>query len=153
LIAFALAVAATAFLGPPAHAQSATLTLGVGAPVTTLTYDLSPDPTSSPTVAASPASFDVNVTTDDVAGWVLTIEASNTYLDMATRSINCNNISWTATGTGYRNGILSGVSAQTVGQAAGSGSWTGSLSFVMANQWTYVAGSYSDTIVYTLTAI
>jgi hypothetical protein len=153
IAAVAAALGLIFFLGSPAGAQSATLSVGVGTPVTDLSFDLTSDPVALPQAPASPASFTVNVTTNAVANWVLTVEATNQYLDTSTRSIDCRNISWSATGTSYRNGVLSASSAQTVAAAAGSGSWDGTLSFEIANLWTYVSGSYSDTIVYTLTAI
>jgi len=137
-----------------AMAQSPTVALSIGfpTPVTSLSFDLVSGPDSSPSVTATPSSFTAQVVTSNTTTWTLTVSASDAYLDPTTRLIPVGNISWTASGTGFVNGSLS-VSPQTVASGSGSGTFSGTLSFVMLNRWTYPTGMYTDTITYTATAI
>lgn len=137
-----------------AMAQSPTVALSVGfpTPVTSLSFGLVSGPDVASSVAASPSSFTVQVVTTNTTTWTLQVSASGAYLDPTTRQVPIGNISWTASGTGFIDGAL-GVSSQTVASGSGSGTFTGTMSFVMLNRWTYPTGMYSDTITYTATAI
>jgi len=67
--------------------------------------------------------------------------------------IAINNLTWTATGTGFQpTGISNKTTAQAVGGWTGSGNQSGSQSYNLVNNWAYVTGTYAVTLNYTLTA-
>lgn len=152
------AVGAAVFLllaactGARADGPSISLSIGSPQPVGSLSFNMAANPNIQPTIPASPASFSVQVVASSTTTWTLEVSAAEAYLDPITRLIPVGNITWSATGTGFVGGTLS-VDPQTVASGAGSGTFTGSLSFVMLNEWTYPTGTYSDTITYTATAI
>lgn len=152
----ALGVTVACLLAAPgvsfADGPSISLSVGYPQPVGSLSFDLSSDPTSQSSVTSSPASFGIEVITENTDTWTLQVNADEAYLDPATRLIPVGNISWSATGTGFVGGVLS-VTPQTVATGAGSNTFTGTVSFSMLNEWTYPTGSYSDTITYTAIAI
>ena len=61
-------------------------------------------------------------------------------------------LSWTASGPGFVNGTLNGITPQTVGSWNGSGVRTGTQTFRFANSWMYSSGTYSVSLLYTLTS-
>ena len=111
------------------------------------------DPDSTPAIAASGGPITVTAKARTTIGSTVTlsVQASGDLLS-GLDSIPISRISWTATGTGFVNGTLSAAGAQAVGTWVSSGSWSGTQSYVMANSWSYVAGTYSATLTYTLTA-
>jgi hypothetical protein len=71
-----------------------------------------------------------------------------TNLFNGSESIGINNVSWTATGD-FVAGTM-GAGPVTVGSWTNSGNRTGTLSFLLANSWTYATGIYTTTVTYTL---
>ena len=67
-------------------------------------------------------------------------------------TIAISNVTWTATGTGFRAGTMSRTTSQLVGRWTGSGTRTGTLSFFLANSWSYATGNYTQRVTFTLTA-
>jgi len=70
-------------------------------------------------------------------------------------SIAISQVTWVATPSPpFRNGTLSSASAQTV--AAGVGNVAnpsrGSITFRLTNSWTYDAGIYTQSLLFTLSA-
>jgi hypothetical protein len=61
-------------------------------------------------------------------------------------------MTWTATGTGYVSGTMNRTTAQTAGSWTASGQRIGTFSYFLVNSWSYIVGSYSTSIGYTLTA-
>ena len=61
-------------------------------------------------------------------------------------------ISWTANGAGFTAGTLSRTAAQTVGSWVGSGARSGTQTFAFENRWDHPSGTYTVTLVYTLSA-
>ena len=68
--------------------------------------------------------------------------------------VDISNVTWVATpAPPFQNGVLS----KTVAQRLASGTGTvnparqGQVTFRLANSWTYTAGLYTQTIVFTLT--
>lgn len=154
-IAAALAVAASCLLAVDHRAwadPSISLSVGYPEPVESIAFDLAAAPSVQSSAPSSPASFGVEVTTENTDTWTLQVSAAEAYLDPVTQRIPIGNVTWSASGTGFVGGTLS-VDPQTVASGAGSGTFTGTLSFFMLNEWSYPTGSYSDTITYTAAAI
>lgn len=110
------------------------------------------DPDSVPSIAATenPVSVTVKAQTGGASAVTLTAQA-NGDLDSGTDTIAITNVTWTATGAGFVGGTMD-TTAQSAGSWTGSGRRDGTFSFWLANSWDYAAGSYSQTVVYTLTA-
>jgi hypothetical protein len=81
---------------------------------------------------------------------VLTVQAKDDHTDRTNR-IGVENVRWNASGAGFRSGTLSRTAPQVLGSWTGSGERTGSVSFFLANRFEYPTGTYSATLVYTLT--
>lgn len=111
------------------------------------------DPDATPSLAANenPVGVTANVRTGSGSTATLTVLA-NSDLVSGSDSIGIGNVSWTATGSGFVNGVLSKTTAQNVGSWTGSGVRTGTLNFFLANSWDYATGNYSATATFTLTA-
>ena len=73
--------------------------------------------------------------TDDLRSGITVIPASN--------------ITWTATGAGFIGGTLA-KSAVTVATWTGSGIRSGTQQFLLRNLWTHPTGTYTLTMIYTL---
>ncbi|MDD5543226.1 MAG: hypothetical protein PHX83_08630 [Acidobacteriia bacterium] len=150
------------FNGMAAFAGSTTATLTINATVssraeltlspTSITF---PDasPTSSPTVAAnSTVAVTANVRTASTSTATLTALA-NGDLVSGSNTIPISNVTWTATPSPFIAGTMNKTTAQSAATfSAGSGSYSGTYTFSMANSWSYNTGSYSQTVTYTLTA-
>jgi len=69
-------------------------------------------------------------------------------------TIAISNVTWTATGTGYKAGTMNKTTAQTAGSWTGSGSYSGTFSYFVVNSWSYVVTgtNYTVSTTYTLTA-
>jgi hypothetical protein len=61
-------------------------------------------------------------------------------------------ITWTASGPGFVNGAMSRTAPQLVGSWIGSGVRSGIQTFRFENRWTHPSGTYTVTLLYTLTA-
>ncbi len=110
------------------------------------------DPDSVPSIAATenPVSVTVKTQAGSASSVTLTAQA-NGDLDSGTDTIDITNVTWTATGAGFVGGTMD-TAAQSAGAWTGSGRRDGTFSYALANSWDYTAGSYSQTVVYTLTA-
>jgi hypothetical protein len=130
-----------------AVADRAKLTLGVAA----ISFPAA-DPDTDPSIAApeNPVAVTVKVHTGSASTVTLSVEA-NGDLDSGSDTIAISNVTWTAAGAGFVSGAMD-TSAQPAGSWTGSGQRNGTFSYFLANDWTYPTGSYSQTVVYTLTA-
>ena len=108
------------------------------------------DPTATPIMNAGPVTVDVGARTTAGASVTLTVLASGD-LSSGTSSIAINNLTWTASGTGFVAGTSDATTAQNVGAWTGSGVRSGSQSFLLPNSWSYVPGTYTAVLNYTLT--
>ncbi|MBN1458130.1 MAG: hypothetical protein JXA57_01250 [Armatimonadetes bacterium] len=110
------------------------------------------DPDSVPSIAATenPVSVTVKAQTGGGSSITLTVQADGD-LESGTDTIDVSNVTWTATGAGFVAGTMD-TAAQTAGSWTGPGRYDGTFSYQLANSWDYAAGSYSQTVVYTLTA-
>jgi hypothetical protein len=157
----AVAVAAIALMQPLAAANvtsnvtvsatvSATAKLSLGA--TTVTFD-DKDPDTVSSIAANEGAISITAKgkTSTGSNITLTLQAADD-LKSGSDVIGIGNVTWAASGEGFVAGTVSKSSAVSVASWLNSGSRTGSVSFVMANSWSYATGNYSVTATYTLTA-
>ena len=69
--------------------------------------------------------------------------------------IDISNVTWVATpAPPFQNGTLSKTVAQRVASGTGNvnPARTGSVTFKLANSWTYSTGNYTQTVLFTLSA-
>jgi hypothetical protein len=81
----------------------------------------------------------------------LTVQASDD-LRSGVSVLPASLITWTATGPGYVNGALSRTTPQLVGSWTGSGVRVGTQDYRFQNSWNHAPGTYTVTLVYTLTS-
>lgn len=81
----------------------------------------------------------------------LTVQADDD-LRSGLQVIPASALRWTASGPGFVSGTVSTAAAQLLGGWTNSGVWTGEQQYVLENQWSYAAGTYSTTLTYTLAA-
>jgi hypothetical protein len=136
-------------LAMPSPSAAQTVTFSVTP--STFTYP-SASPDSSPVVTSPQLTLSYRVSNNSGGTWTISIQAQ-TGLVSGSSSIPAGNITWTATPAPFVNGTLS-TNAQTLAQGSGNAFPTksGYLTFSLKNLWTYAAGTYSHTVVFTLSA-
>ena len=67
-------------------------------------------------------------------------------------TIPIGNVTWAASGSGFRAGTMSKTTSQLAGSWTKSGNYSGTFSFFLHNSWSYATGNYTQTVTYTLTA-
>jgi hypothetical protein len=112
------------------------------------------DPDLVPVVSSTPATIEYRVRQNSNNPWSLTVLAGGD-LAAGASNIAISEVTWVATPSPpFRNGTLSSTSAQTV--AAGVGNQAnparGSITFRLTNSWTYDAGIYTQSLLFTLSA-
>ena len=119
---------------------------------TTVTF-LNADPDTTPVITASEGAISItaDAKTSKHSTVALTVVAGGD-LKSGVNTIAISNITWTAAGSGFVAGTLSKTTPRTVGSWAGSGNRTGTVTFKLANAWTYATGTYTATLTFTLTA-
>lgn len=136
----------------PAAATAQRLDLSLSPRVITFP---SSDPDAVPIVAAPPVQVAYRVRQNDKNGpWTLTVLAGGD-LVAGSSVIPISNVTWVATpAPPLQNGTLSKTVAQRL--ASGTGNLnptaTGSITFQLANSWTYNTGTYTQTVLFTLSA-
>jgi hypothetical protein len=143
LLAGVAAVVLTLAFGSPAGAQTLTLTLGTASFV----YP-SGDPDSTPAVSSPSINVTYRVQANGGKNWHLAVRANG---DLARTgggaTIPTTNTTFTGT---IGSGTLSNVD-QTLASGVGNrSSLTRTITFTLQNLWTYSAGTYTQTIVFTL---
>lgn len=113
----------------------------------------SADPDISPTISSAPIVVTVRIRQSPLP-WQLSVLANGDLLS-GPATVDITNVTWTATpAPPFQNGTLSKTIAQRL--ASGNGNVNpainGSVTFRLANAWTYTAGTYSQTLVFTLSA-
>lgn len=135
-------------LGLPQAAQGDAISIVLGASALTFP-DADPD-----TVSAIPASQNpFTITAKAQAAtttWMMTVIATDD-IRGGSNVIPASSLFWTATGARFQGGSMSKTSMVTVGSGP-KGDFSGTLSFFLSNSWSYVPGSYSTQLVYTLVA-
>lgn len=144
----ALLIVASALLLPAtAAAQRLTLTVTPRMVVFPLG-----DPDLVPVVEAAPVEVSYRVQGNPRVTWLLTIRAAG-HLTSGASTVDISNITWIATpAPPFQNGTLNATVEQTL--AAGTGTVNpaqqASVTFRLANSWLYPAGTYTQTVVFTL---
>jgi hypothetical protein len=110
-----------------------------------------PDTVSSIPAIGNPVTVTANAQTTGNKTITLTVLA-NGDLVSGSSTIPINNVTWTATGSGFLAGTMSRTTPQTAGRWQGSGNRTGTFSYFLKNSWSYATGNYTQTVTYTLTA-
>ena len=93
----------------------------------------------------------VDARTSTAGAVTLTVVAGDD-LKSGTDAISIDNLTWTATGTGFSDGTMNKTTPQSVGSWTGSGTRTGTVTYKLANSLNYATGNYSATLTYTLTS-
>jgi hypothetical protein len=111
------------------------------------------DPDTVPQIAASqgPITITARARAAATGAVTLTLRASDD-LRSGLITIPADRITWTSTGAGFAAGTLSAAIDRTVASWAGSGVRTGTQTFFFRNLWTYATGTYTLTMLFTLTA-
>lgn len=113
----------------------------------------SADPDLVPLVTAAPITVQIRVR-QNTGPWQLTVTA-NGDLNSGADTVDITNVTWTATpAPPFQGGTLSKTVAQRVASGTGTvnPAQNGSVAFRLANSWNYAAGTYSQTLVFTLSA-
>lgn len=141
-----------------AQASTATLSANVStvAKLTLSTASLSfpdADPDAIPQVPSSggPMLITAKARANPGAQVTLTVQASDD-LRSGVNVLPASNITWTATGPGFVAGTLSASSPVTVATWTGSGVRNGTQQLYFRNLWTHPTGTYTVSLLYTLSA-
>ena len=158
LLVLAALLAAPVSAAAQQNSRDATLTANVNALANLTLSSLAlafpdADPDTVPQIPSStgPVVVETKARAFQGESTTLTVAAADD-LRSGTDVIPASALSWTASGTGFVSGTLTVGVAQTVGSWANSGVHAGTLTWVLANSWTYAPGTYSLTLTYTLTA-
>ena len=144
----------------PAVAQTSTATLSADIrPLAKLTLstssvsfpDADPDIVAQVPALGGPITIIAKSRATAGAQVVLTV-ASSDNLRSGVQVITASAITWTATGAGFVSGALSATTPVMVGQWTGSGTYAGTQQLLFRNLWSYATGTYTASLVYTLTA-
>ena len=148
--AIALAFAAEMLLtAAPAAAQRLDLSISPQ----TISFPLS-DPDTVPIVSSVSTQLTYRVRQNNNQPWTLTVLAMGDLIS-GLSTVDIGSVSWVATpAPPFQNGTLSKTVAQRLAGGVGNinPTATGQIAFRLANSWTYTAGLYTQTIVFTLAA-
>ena len=114
----------------------------------------SQDPDAAPVLYSAPVQVRYRVRANNNGSWTLSVLAEGDLISGGA-TVDISNISWLATpAPPFQNGTLSKTVAQTLASGSGNtqGNPTGQVTFRLANLWTYPAGTYTQTVVFTLSA-
>ena len=135
----------------PAPAQAQQLDLSISP--ATITFAAA-DPDTVPVISSPPVQVTYRVRQNNFEPWVLSILAQGDLVS-GSATVDISNISWVATpAPPFQNGVMSRTVAQRVASGTGNqaSSSQGQITFRLANSWNYVAGLYTQTVIFTLTA-
>jgi hypothetical protein len=112
------------------------------------------DPDLAPVIVAVPVQVQYRIRQNNRVPWTLTVRANGDLL-AGSATVDISNVSWVATpAPPFQNGTLSRTIEQVL--ASGDGNvnptGTGSVTFQLANSWTYSAGNYTQTLLFTLSS-
>ncbi len=112
----------------------------------------SADPDTTPTLSAAPLTLTYTVFLSGGAEWRITVQASDD-LRNGSSTIPASSMTWTAVpAPPFRAGTLSRLAAQTM--ASGRGDVflqaAGTATFSLPNSWDYDVGSYTTSVIFTL---
>jgi len=143
-----------------AAGQSSTATLSANvSPVANLTISSASvsfpdaDPDTIPQIPAlgGPLLITAKARANPGAQVVLSVQAADD-LRSGVTLIPVTNITWTVTGAGFVPGTMSQTASATVASWTGSGVRSGSQQLYFRNLWTHPTGTYTVSLLYTLSA-
>jgi hypothetical protein len=143
-----------------AAAQAATATMSANvSPLAKLTLstasasfpDADPDGVPQIPTAGGPILITAKSRANPGMQVLLTLQAADD-LRSGINLIAASNITWTASGPGFVAGTLSKVTPVTVATWTGSGVHTGSQQLYLRNLWSHPTGTYTASLLYTLSA-
>jgi hypothetical protein len=136
------------WLPAPAYAQRFDLT------VSPLSITLpASDPDTVPIVSSAPVQLTYRVRAYS-GPWTITLLAMGDLISGAS-TVDISNVTWVATpAPPFQNGTMSKTVAQRLASGTGNvnPAQQGQITFRLANSWTYVAGLYTQTVVFTISA-
>jgi len=143
-----LALLAAGVAALPASAAAQRIDLSIS-PLT-INFPIA-DPDVVPLVSSTAVQITYRIRQND-GPWTMTVLALGDLIS-GVATVDISNVTWIATpAPPFQNGTLSKTVAQRL--AGGSGSInptaTGQVTFRLANSWTYTAGLYTQTIIFTL---
>lgn len=119
---------------------------------TVITFPAS-DPDLVPQISSVPVTVSYRIRLSTGA-WQLTVLASGNLMS-GSSTVDISNVTWVATPVPpFLNGTLNHTVAQVVASGVGNvnPAATGAVTFRLKNSWTYDSGTYTQTVVFTLTA-
>ena len=141
----------------PAGAQVATATLNADLPAfAKLSFSANSivfpdgDPDVLPMLDAGPVTITAKARASAGATVSLTVQAADD-LRSGIDTIPADALTWMASGPGFTAGTMSRTSPQLVASWSGSGVRVGTQSYRFRNRWTYGSGTYTTSLLYTLT--
>ncbi len=137
------------FLAAPTIAGAQQLDLTISPLVVTFPTT---DPDTAPVLSAPPVTVQYRVRGNGNRPWLLTVQASGDLVSLQSQ-IPASAVTWVAApAPPFRAGTMSSTQAQTL--ASGNGNvnptTTGTVTFRLTNSWTYDAGTYLQTLTFTL---
>ena len=114
----------------------------------------SSDPDALPVVVAAPVTVSYRIRQNAGSGWSLTVLAGGDLISGPSR-VDISNVTWTATpAPPFQGGTLSKTVAQRIASGTGNvaNPSSGSVMFRLANSWTYSTGTYTQTVLFTLSS-
>lgn len=112
----------------------------------------SADPDTTPTLSAPPLTLTYTVFLSGGAEWRITVLASDDFRN-GPSVIPVSSVTWAATpAPPFRSGTLSRTAAQTVARGVGDVllQASGTATFSLPNSWSYDVGTYTASLVFTL---
>lgn len=149
LLAAVVAAAGLTVLPPSASAQRLELSLSPRV----ITF-LESDPDTVPVIDAAPVQVTYRVQQNARTPWTLTVRA-NGDLIAGLATVDISNVTWLATPSPpFQNGTLSRTVETTLASGVGNVNpiQHASVTFRLANSWTYSAGNYTQTVLFTLSS-
>jgi hypothetical protein len=140
------------------EAQSATATLSAPLPslarltlsTNSLTFpDADPDLVPQVPALQGPVTITAKARAPQGETVTLTVQA-NDDLRSGVTVLPASLVTWTGSGAGFVEGTLSASVGQLVATWAGSGVHTGTQTYRFENRWTHPTGTYTVTLLYTL---
>jgi hypothetical protein len=110
------------------------------------------DPDTAPVLSATPVTVQYRVRSNGNRPWLLTVQASDDLVS-GPSLIPASAVTWVATpAPPFRAGTVSRTQAQTLASGTGNvnPAGAGTVTFRLRNSWTYDAGTYVQTLTFTL---
>ena len=148
LFLWALGLFATEAMAQP-PGQQPRLELSVSPTVITFAAG---DPDLMPQITSPPVTVTYRIRQADNQPWLLTVLASG-HLISGSATVDITNVTWVATpAPPFRSGTMNQTVAQVLASGVGNvnPTATGSITFRLNNSWTFDSGTYTQTIVFTL---